>query len=139
MMTFAGRLRLHHVGIVVADLDAAAQTYAALGFTNGERHTIGEQAIVAMTYAASPGWVELIQPTDADGAIARFLAKRGEGVHHIAYQVDDIAAELNRLADAGVELIDREPRIGAHGWRIAFIHPRACHGVLTELVQVDHA
>lgn len=131
----AGELRLHHTGIVVQDLDAAISSYEALGFRDGERHEIPEQDIVAVTFRAGPGWLELIQPTDPDGPIARYMAKRGEGTHHVAYAVDDIAAELQRLKAAGVRLIDETPRTGAHGWRIAFIHPESCHGVLTELVQ----
>ena len=130
-----GPLRLHHVGIVVLDLDEAIAKYEALGFRDGERHEIPEQHIVAVTFRAGPGWVELIQPTDLEGPIARYMAKRGEGTHHVAYAVDDIVAELARLREAGVRLIDEIPRAGAHGWKIAFIHPESCHGVLTELVQ----
>jgi methylmalonyl-CoA/ethylmalonyl-CoA epimerase len=131
------RLRLHHVGYVVADLDAAAANYQRLGFTAGERHEIPEQHIVAMTFRSGDGWLELIQPTDLEGPIARYMAKRGEGSHHVAFEVDDIVAELARLKAEGVRLIDEAPRRGAHDWRIAFIHPEACNGVLTELVQVN--
>lgn len=130
-------LRLHHVGYVVSDIAAAAATYESLGFSTGELHEIPEQNIVAMTFHAGHGWMELIQPTDPEGPIAAYMAKRGEGVHHVAYQVDDIEAKLAELKAAGVQLIDETPRTGAHGWRIAFIHPKACHGVLTELVQVS--
>lgn len=132
-----GHLRLHHIGIVVHDLDAAAEHYAALGFGAGERYSILEQAIDAIVYPAGEhGYVELITPTDPDGPIARFMGKRGEGMHHVAYQVDDVAVELDRLRQAGVRLIDETPRRGTHGWTIAFIHPESTHGVLTELVQV---
>lgn len=131
------RLRLHHVGYVVSDLAAAAERYAALGFGEGERHEIPEQKIVAMTFRSGEGWLELIQPTDLEGPIARYMAKRGEGTHHVAFEVDDIIAELDRLRSAGVRLIDETPRTGAHGWTIAFIHPESCNGVLTELVQVN--
>lgn len=130
-----GPLRLHHVGIVVGDIDAAARTYAALGFGSGERHDVPEQGIVAIVYTAGPGYMELIQPTDPDGSIGRYLAKRGEGTHHVAYAVEDLAVTLAHLRAAGVRLIDESPRTGLHGWRIAFIHPEACHGVLIELVQ----
>ena len=130
-------LRLHHVGYVVSDLDAAARNYERLGFTDGERHEIPEQKIVAMTFRAGHGWLELIQPTDPEGPIARYMAKRGEGTHHVAFEVDDITEELARLRTDGVRLIDEVPRRGAHGWRIAFIHPESCNGILTELVQVD--
>ena len=129
-------LRLHHVGIVVGDLEAAAARYAALGFGPGERIEVPEQKIVALLFRAGPGYVELIQPTDPEGPIARFHAKRGDTVHHVAYRVDDLAATLGRLAAAGVRLIDESPRRGLHGWRIAFVHPEACAGVLTELIEV---
>ncbi len=131
-----GAVRLHHVGYVVSDIDEAAGHYRSLGFGEGERHEIPEQKIIAMTFRAGAGWMELIQPTDPDGPIAAFMAKRGEGVHHVAYQVEDIEAKLAELKAAGVQLIDEVPRTGAHNWRIAFIHPKALHGVLTELVQV---
>jgi methylmalonyl-CoA/ethylmalonyl-CoA epimerase len=131
------RYALHHLGIVVADLDDAARRYEALGFAPGERMEMPEQGVVLMTFAAGPGVVEIITPTDPEGAIARFLNKRGDGMHHIAYRVNDIQAELDRLAIEGVRLIDETPRIGAHGWRVAFVHPESCCGVLTELVQVD--
>lgn len=135
LASIIGPLRLHHVGIVVENLDTAAASYEALGFAEGERHDIPEQQIRAITYRSGPGWVELIQPTDPEGPIARYMAKRGEGTHHVAYAVDDIETELDRLREAGLRLIDERPRAGAHGWKIAFIHPESCHGVLTELVQ----
>ena len=125
---------LHHVGLVVSDIDAAMARYAALGFANGERFEIAEQGVIAVTYHAGSGYVELIQPTNADGAIAKFMAKRGEGMHHIAYRVHELEETLARLAAGGVRLIDETPRTGAHGWRIAFVHPESCNGVLTELV-----
>jgi len=130
-----GGLRLHHVGIVVADAEAAAVKYEALGFRDGERFEVPAQGIVAIVYRVGPGYMELIQPTDPEGAIGRYMAKRGEGTHHVAYAVADIEATLERLKAAGVRLIDEIPRAGLHGWRIAFIHPESCHGVLTELVQ----
>jgi methylmalonyl-CoA/ethylmalonyl-CoA epimerase len=128
---------LHHIGIVVADIEAAVKKYAALGFQGGERFEMTEQGVIAVTYHAGPGYVELIQPTDPDGAIARFMQKRGEGMHHVAYRVDDVAAKLAELSEAGLRLIDAAPRRGAHDWKIAFIHPESCNGVLTELVQVS--
>jgi methylmalonyl-CoA/ethylmalonyl-CoA epimerase len=127
---------LHHVGIVVADIAAAIARYRALGFAGGEPFAMPHQGVIAATFEAAPGVVELIQPTDPEGAIARFMAKRGEGMHHVAYRVPDAQAALDRLAAAGVRLIDTAPRPGAHGWRVAFIHPESCCGVLTELVEV---
>ena len=129
-------LELHHVGIVVGDIDAAVARYTALGFTPAGREVITEQGVAVAAFHAPPGYVELISPLDADGAIARFHAKRGDGMHHAAYRVADLTAALDRLADAGVRLIDRTPRVGLHGWRVAFIHPEACAGVLTELVEI---
>ena len=126
---------LHHVAVVVADLDEALARYRMLGFAGGERLVLAEQAVEVATLRSGTGWIELIRPTDPDGPIARYLAKRGEGVHHVAYAVPDLRASLNELAAAGIRLIDATPRIGAHGWRIAFVHPESCAGVLTELVQ----
>lgn len=131
------RLALHHVGIVVADLDAALARYAAVGFEPGDRFEIPEQGVVAVTLRAGTGYVELIQATDPESPIARFRDKRGDGLHHVAYAVPDVAATLGRLAAAGVRLIDATPRTGIHGWRIAFVHPESCAGVLTELVEVS--
>lgn len=128
-------LGLHHVGIVVADLDAAMARQAALGFGDAERMELPTQRVIVATFRAGPGYLELIQPTDPDGPIARYLSKRGEGLHHVAYGVPDLPAVLRRLAAAGVRLIDEAPRDGAHGWRIAFVHPESCNGVLTELVE----
>lgn len=129
-------LRLHHIAVVVADLDQAVTRYRGLGFPAPDRFAVPEQNVRMVTFRAGPGYVELIQPTDPEGAIARFLAKRGEGMHHIAYQVPDIESALAALAAAGARLIDDVPRRGAHDWRIAFIHPESCAGVLTELVEV---
>ena len=130
-------LRLHHVAVVVADLDQALDRYRALGFPAAERFEVPEQQVRVVTFPAGPaGYVELIQPTDPEGPIARFLGKRGEGMHHVAYRVPNIEQALAALAAAGVRLIDETPRRGVHDWRIAFVHPEACAGVLTELVEV---
>jgi methylmalonyl-CoA/ethylmalonyl-CoA epimerase len=130
-----GDLRLHHVGIVVSNLEEAMESYERLGFREGERFDVTAQGIVAIVYKAGAGYMELLHPTDPEGPIARYMAKRGEGAHHIAYAVDDLEGALARLKATGVRLIDETPRTGTHGWRIAFIHPESCHGVLTELVQ----
>jgi methylmalonyl-CoA/ethylmalonyl-CoA epimerase len=126
---------LHHVALVVADLDTAIARYRRLGFADGERFMLPEQAVEAVLMRSGNAWVELIRPTDPEGPVARFLAKRGEGMHHVAYAVPDLEAALAELQTAGVRLIDTTPRHGLHGWRMAFIHPEACAGVLTELVQ----
>ena len=126
---------LHHIAVVVADLDEALVRYRTLGFSGGERFVLAEQAVEVATLRSGTGWIELIRPIDPDCPIARYLAKRGEGVHHVAYAVPDLLATLDALQAAGIRLIDAAPRIGAHGWRIAFVHPESCAGVLTELVQ----
>ena len=130
-----GNPALHHVAFVVADLDVALAGQRRIGFDISERFVLDEQGVEVATLPAGSSWIELIRPLDPDGAIARFLAKRGEGFHHIAYTVPDLEAALRSLQKSGVRLIDQTPRTGAHGWRIAFIHPEACNGVLTELVQ----
>ncbi len=126
---------MHHVAVVVADLDEAIARYRVLGFGGEDRFVLAEQAVEVATFHSGDGWIELICPTDPEGPIARFLAKRGEGLHHVAYAVPDLAAALAQLTDSGVRLIDASPRTGAHGWRIAFVHPESCAGVLTELVE----
>jgi len=126
----------HHVGVVVADLDAAAASYRSLGFDEHDRFAVPAQGIEAVLFRLGAGYLELITPTDPEGAIGRYMAKRGPGMHHAAYRVDDVDATLAALADQGVELIDTVGRPGGHGWRVAFLHPRAGAGVLTELVEV---
>lgn len=128
---------IHHIGIIVSDLEAAADKYRAMGFTPGEIERVESQNIAAIAMRAGDSWIELVTPLDHDSPLGRFLDSRGEGMHHVAYLVDDIDATLASLAEAGVELIDTTSRIGLHNWRVAFIHPRACAGVLTELVQRD--
>lgn len=128
-------LSLHHVGIVVRDFEAAVGQYRSLGFDAPDIIAVPEQQIIAAVFKVGSGYVELIAPTDTESGTARFLAKRGEGTHHVAYAVPDIASKLQELRAAGFRLIDDVPRTGAHNWRIGFIHPESCHGVLTELVQ----
>ncbi len=134
MLDTLSGLALHHVGIVVDDLDAAVRQYEALGFAGAGRFIMAEQGIETVTFAAGAGYVELIQPTDPEGPIARFLAKRGSTVHHVAFRTVDLEGALQRLQRDGVRLIDTVPRMGAHDWRIAFLHPESCNGVLIELV-----
>jgi methylmalonyl-CoA/ethylmalonyl-CoA epimerase len=128
--------RLHHIGIIVHDLEAAVEKYIALGFDQPERSRIDEQEVEVATFAAGPGFVELVSPTVNEGGLVRYLESRGESIHHVAYEVDDIFAAIEHVAAAGFEMIDTEPRRGVHDWLVAFIHPKSCNGVLTELVQV---
>lgn len=133
---------IHHIGVVVTDIAAAVAQYRALGFTGGEVTRLEKQNVDIAALRAGESWVEVMSPIEADSPIGRFLQTRGQGIHHVAYLVDDLAATLETLAANGVELIDRQPRRGLHDWLIAFVHPRSCAGVLTELVErgsvVDH-
>ena len=126
---------LHHIGIVVPDLAAAVAQYRELGFEDGDITRLEAQNVEIAALRAAESWIELMSPIERDSPIGRFLDTRGAGIHHVAYLVDDLAATLQALSAAGVELIDRQPRRGLHEWLIAFVHPRACAGVLTELVE----
>ena len=128
---------IHHIGVIVADLAEAVVAYVSLGFVAGATERLEAQNVDVVALRAGDSWIELICPLDHDSGLGRFLDARGPGMHHVAYLVDDLGGTLTRLASAGVELIDAEPRVGLHGWRIAFIHPRSCAGVLTELVERD--
>ena len=127
---------LHHVAIVVPSIDEARRMYVdVLGFEAGEVEHIADQDVDVLVCRAGSQRVELVQPASPDSPVSKFLAKRGGGLHHLAYRVEDLDAALSRLRAAGMRLIDDAPRPGAHGTRIAFVHPSATGGVLTELVQ----
>jgi methylmalonyl-CoA/ethylmalonyl-CoA epimerase len=130
-------LRLHHLGVLVENLEAAMGFYGgALGLSGGAAHDAPEHDIRAILLDVGESHVELFAPLTADGPIARTLAKRGPGMHHVAYEVGDINLALAACRNAGIQLIDATPRPGLHeGWRVAFLHPRSCGGVLTELVE----
>jgi len=133
--------RLDHVGIVVSNLDESLKTYCgAMGFRLLQRISIPEQLVEAAFLDTGNSTIELIAPTDSESGTARFLQKRGEGTHHVCYEVDDILASLRDLRDQGVDLIDESPRQGVHGL-VAFVHPKATHGMMIELLQKpdDHA
>ncbi len=128
-------LAIHHVGVAVDDLDRALTTYVdVLGAALEYREELAEQGVVAAAVRVGSDRLELLAPTGDDTPVGRFLAKRGPGMHHIAYRVDDVAAALADLAAAGAELIDETPRRGLFGLEVAFVHPDAVHGVLTEVV-----
>jgi methylmalonyl-CoA epimerase len=126
---------VHHVGIAVADLDQAIATYTSLFGAELELHTrVDEQGLEAAGLRLGEGRVELLTPLADETPVGKFLAKRGPGMHHVAYAVDDIRAALAELKADGVQLVDEEPRQGVFGHEIAFLHPDAVHGVLTEVV-----
>jgi methylmalonyl-CoA/ethylmalonyl-CoA epimerase len=127
---------IDHVGIAVLDLERAAGQYeAAFGMPLVHRETVESQGVDAALLDVGPAHVELLQPLGPETVVGRFISKRGEGLHHVAYRVADIDATLAALTDAGVELIDTEARVGIRGSRVAFLHPKAAGGVLTELVE----
>jgi len=126
--------RVEHIGIAVAALGPALDFYReALGLLAQEVEEIPEQEVRVACLQVGETRIELLEPTSADSPIARFMEKRGEGIHHICFQVDDIEGALAALAGAGVKLIDERPRLGAGGRRVAFLSPRSTHGVLIEL------
>jgi methylmalonyl-CoA/ethylmalonyl-CoA epimerase len=128
-------LSVHHVGIAVADLDEAVASYAALfGATLEHREQVPEQGVEAASLRLAGSRVELLSPLGPDTPVGRFLAKRGPGMHHVAFEVEDVAAELDRLRSQGVRLIDEQPRRGLFGLQVGFVHPDATGGVLAELV-----
>jgi methylmalonyl-CoA/ethylmalonyl-CoA epimerase len=128
---------MDHVGIVVNDIDATLKTYCdQMGFTLQERVEIPEQKVVAAFLDAGNSTIELISPTDTESGTAKYLANRGEGTHHICYEVDDIVAALAELKAQGLRLIDETPRRGVHGL-VAFIHPKATNGMMIEVLQKE--
>jgi methylmalonyl-CoA/ethylmalonyl-CoA epimerase len=128
--------RMDHIGVAVSDLDAALELYQdRLGMPLQHRETVEQFGVDAVLLGVGEGHVELLKPTDPEGAIGRFLERNGPGLHHVAYQTDDIEAALEQARSAGLQLIDEEPRTGIRNSRVAFLHPRSTGGVLTELVQ----
>jgi methylmalonyl-CoA/ethylmalonyl-CoA epimerase len=129
--------KIYHLGYAVEDLTTASRFYKEyFGVTLGEPEEVEEQGIIATMFDVGESKIELVQPTRSDSPVGKFLAKRGEGFHHVAFQVDDLEEALRELRESGVELIDEKPRVGAGGTRMAFLHPNGAHGVLTELVEL---
>jgi len=126
---------IHHLGLAVEDLDVALSTYERLfGAEVEHRATVTDQGVEAASLRVGDGRVELLEPLGADTPVGRFLASRGPGMHHIAYEVPDVAAAIAGLAGAGADLIDEKPREGLFGLEVAFVHPDSVHGVLSEVV-----
>ena len=129
---------VHHVGIAVDDLDAAILVYAELfGAELEHRDLVADQGVEAASLRVGSSRIELLRPLAEDTPVGRFVAKRGPGMHHLAFQVDDVAAELARLKAENVLLIDETPRRGLFGLQVAFVHPEATGGVLAEFVSDD--
>jgi methylmalonyl-CoA epimerase len=128
--------RIDHIGVAVTDLDAALALYEqSYAMELVHRETVTEQGVEAVLLDVGENHVELLRPLAEDTPVGKFLAKRGPGLHHVAYQVTDIEATLDALRAEGVRLIDETPRVGIRGSRVAFLHPASSGGVLTEIVQ----
>ena len=128
--------RIDHIGVAVEDLDAAIALYEqSFEMKLVHREAVEEQGVEAVLLDVGEGHVELLRPLGPDTAVGKFLARKGKGLHHVAYAVDDIDATLEQLAAAGFELIDSKPRVGIRESRVAFVHPRSTGGVLTEIVE----
>jgi methylmalonyl-CoA epimerase len=128
-------LGIHHLGVAVDDLDEAVETYRRLyGAEVEHRDTVPAQGVEAASLRVGQSRVELLRALGDDTPVGKFIAKRGPGMHHVAYEVEDVAASLDELASQGAELIDDEPKQGLFGLQVAFLHPDAAHGVLSELV-----
>ena len=128
--------RLDHVGIAVTDLGAARALYQqVLGLEVTHEEVIEEQGVHELLLRAGEGFVQLVAPLSPDTPVGRFLARRGEGVHHVGYAVPDVAAAVADLRSQGLEVLDPAPRIGSGGTTIAFVHPKSMQGVLVELVE----
>jgi methylmalonyl-CoA epimerase len=131
--------RIDHVGVAVEDLDAAIALYQdSLGMPLAHRETVEDQGVEAALLDVGEGHIELLRPLGADTPVGKFVAKKGGGMHHVAYAVDDIDATLAEIKEAGLDLIDTEPRTGIRDSRVAFLHPRSTGGVLTEIVEPAH-
>ena len=128
--------RIDHVGLAVSDLDESISLYeGTFGMPMVHRARVESQGVEAALLDVGDGHVELLQPLGPETVVGKFIEKRGEGLHHVAYGVEDIDATLERLKSAGVALIDQEARVGIRGSRVAFLHPKATGSVLTELVE----
>jgi methylmalonyl-CoA/ethylmalonyl-CoA epimerase len=131
--------RIDHVGIAVSDLDGAVALFeGTFGMPVVHRETVEEQGVEAVLLDVGENHVELLRPLGPDTPVGRFLARNRPGIHHVAYQVADVEAALARCREAGLRLVDEVPRTGIRGSRVAFLHPSATGGVLTEIVQPAH-
>ena len=131
--------RIDHIGVAVDDLDGAVRLYSeSFGMREQHRETIDAFDVEAVLLEVGEGHVELLKPLSGESGIGKFLERNGPGLHHVAYQTSDIDSALEQVKAAGLDLIDKEPRTGIRGSRVAFLHPKATGGVLTELVEPAH-
>jgi methylmalonyl-CoA/ethylmalonyl-CoA epimerase len=128
--------KIEHVALAVADLDAAVAHYSEIwGLEVFHRERVEDQGVEEVMLRLGDSYLQLLGATEPDTTVAKFLERRGEGLHHIAYEVDDLPATIESLRAGGVEMIDEEPRLGGRGHMVAFVHPKSNHGVLVELIQ----
>jgi methylmalonyl-CoA/ethylmalonyl-CoA epimerase len=131
--------KINHIGIAVKSLDEVLPFYRDnLGMEFMGIEEVAEQKVRVAMLQVGESKIELLEPTSADSPVAKFIEKNGPGIHHLAYEVEDLEAAIARLIAEGARMIDEKPRVGAHGSRIAFVHPRSSNGVLTELCQCGH-
>jgi methylmalonyl-CoA/ethylmalonyl-CoA epimerase len=128
-------MELDHIGVAVRDLVRGEEAWARVAAGQGSPEMVGDDGVKVLFCPFDGGAVELLEPSRDESPVGRFLERRGEGLHHVAFRVPDIRAALQEMAQTGVELIDREPRPGAHGTLVAFLHPKSFAGVLVELVE----
>lgn len=127
--------KIDHIGIAVKNIDEALSIYKALGITPYHFEEVESQKVKTAFIKVGESNIELLEPTSPDSPIAKFIEKKGEGIHHIAYLVDDVKSCLENLKEKGFKLIDEEPKAGAHGKLIAFVHPKSTNGVLMEVCE----
>jgi methylmalonyl-CoA/ethylmalonyl-CoA epimerase len=131
--------RIDHIGVAVEDIDAALELYArSFDMREQHRETVEEQGVEAVLLEVGDGHVELLRPLGPETGVGKFIAKNGPGLHHVAYATEDIDSTLGAVREAGLKLIDEQPRIGIRNSRVAFLHPRSTGGVLTEIVEPAH-
>ena len=132
--------RIDHIGVATDDLDGAIALYeGTMGMPVAHRETVESQGVEAVLLDVGEGHVELLRPLGPDTPVGKYLERKGPGLHHVAYAVDDIEGVLGKLKESGIELIDSEPRVGIRRSRVAFVHPRSTGGVLTEIVEPSEA
>jgi len=131
--------KINHIGIAVHSIEESTPLYRDVyGMQDEGVEVVEEQKVKVAFFGVGGSRIELLEPTSDDSPVAKFIAKNGPGVHHIAYEVEDVCAEIERLKGEGIRLIDDVPRCGAHHTQIAFLHPKSSGGVLTEMCQIQH-
>ncbi|HCX73041.1 MAG TPA: methylmalonyl-CoA epimerase [Candidatus Cloacimonas sp.] len=129
--------KIDHIGIAVQDLQEAIQLYEKMGFKLVGTEEVADQMVKVAFFPIGEARLELLEPTSEASPIAKFIAKKGAGIHHIAFRTDDTAAELNKMQETGIRLIDKKPRSGAHNTKIGFLHPKSTLGVLMEICELS--